>query len=336
MLVLQPGLLSVPWAPSGQHRPVSGGFSDSRPSGDECRSPDRLGKSPARSRDSITATRGRVLQEPGEVQNRPQHHLGGTASPRFREASQAAQGHLSCCRLRTRSLLSHTPAPRLCSASAPHHRAAPVPRSLRKTHPEKRSHTPAALRAVSWGLEVHLSAASPKRPGIWRQRMPRSPPEKEAALGRCPWDGAAGEAHTGTAGSRLDAEHGLVTPASCTRATPNPEPTAGLRGARVTRSSPAPCTDSRQGLSHVQPPAGGISAAPAAPGPGQPCTGALYRGHEAEATGQHDDVLSGHFSAGCTPNTHSVPSERDFDRLLLCLLFSWKPCFTSQLATGFQ
>lgn len=200
------------------------------------------------------------------MQNRPQHHLGGTASPRFREASQAAQGHLSCCRLRTRSLLSHTPAPRLCSASAPHHRAAPVPRSLRKTHPEKRSHTPAALRAVSWSLEVHLSAASPKRPGIWRQRMPRSPPEKEAALGRCPWDGAAGEAHTGTAGSRLDAEHGLDTPASCTRATPNPEPTAGLRGARVTRSSPAPCTDSRQGLSHVQPPAGGISAAPAAPG----------------------------------------------------------------------
>lgn len=89
-LVLQPGLLSnVPRAPSRQHCPVSGGFSDCSPSGNECCSPDGLGKSPATSRDGITATQGRVLQEPGEVRNRPQHHLGGTASPRLREASQA-------------------------------------------------------------------------------------------------------------------------------------------------------------------------------------------------------------------------------------------------------
>lgn len=29
--------------------------------------------------------------------------------------------------------------------------------------------------------------------------------QPQAVLGRCPWDGAAGEAHTGRAGSRLDA-----------------------------------------------------------------------------------------------------------------------------------
>lgn len=58
--------------------------------------------------------------------------------------------------------------------------------------------------------------------------MPRSPPEEEAALGRCPWDGAAGEAHTGVAGSWLDAGT-LSTALSPRPVVPEPPQTQSLQ-----------------------------------------------------------------------------------------------------------